>query len=139
MDLQCDETFLRRYPPEISIGQAQRIIIAMALIHRPSLLIADEPTSSLDLLSACELLRLLKKVNDEFGVSMLYISHDLGGVRSLCHRVCVLNRGRIIESGATDEVFSHPGSEVARSLIAAHRALNVAREYAYPTEIARIP
>ncbi len=124
MNLRCDGAFLRRYPREVSIGQAQRIVIAMALLHRPSLLIADEPTSALDLLSQLELLRLLKKLNEQSGVAMLYISHDLGTVRYLCHRVCLLNDGRIVESGPAESVFDRPESEFANSLAAAYSTIN---------------
>lgn len=131
MDLDCDESFLRRYPREVSIGQAQRIILAMALLHRPELLIADEPTSALDLLAQVELLGLLEKLNVEFGVSILYISHDLGTVRQLCDRICVLTEGRIAESGTPEQIFDNPLTAFTRSLIAAHRALNTSGEYAY--------
>jgi ABC-type glutathione transport system ATPase component len=139
MDLQCDESFLRRYPREVSIGQAQRVVLAMALLHRPELLIADEPTSALDLLAQVELLRLLKKLNVEFGVSILYISHDLGTVKHLCDRICVLAGGRIAECGTPEQIFDHPATTFTRSLIAAHRALNSSRESAYPKISVRTP
>ena len=119
MDLHCDVAFLRRYPGEISIGQAQRVILAMALLHRPELLIADEPTSALDLIAQAELLRLLRKVNAEYGTAMLYISHDLASVASVCHRLCVMNAGSIVEAGPPVEVFQHPRSESTRGLLAA--------------------
>jgi len=124
LNLPCDRAFLRRYPREVSIGQAQRIVIAMALLHRPALLIADEPTSALDLLSQLELLRLLKKLNEESGVAMLYISHDLGTVRYLCHRMCVLNEGRIVESGTPQVVLGQPESAFTSSLVAAYSRIN---------------
>ena len=126
MDLRCDAAFLRRYPGEISVGQAQRVILAMSLLHRPALLIADEPTSALDLIAQMELLRLLKKVNREFGTAMLYISHDLGTVSYLCHRVCILSGGAIVESGSPQQIFTDPASEFTGSLMAAHRALSPA-------------
>lgn len=124
MDLPCDDSFMRRYPREVSVGQAQRIILAMALLHRPALLIADEPTSSLDLLAQLELLKLLKKINREFGTSILFISHDLAAVRNLCHRICVLENGRIAECGTPDQLFDSPGARFTRDLIAAHRELS---------------
>jgi ABC-type glutathione transport system ATPase component len=124
MDLRCDAAFLRRYPREISVGQAQRVVLAMALLHRPALLIADEPTSALDLIAQAELLSLLKKVNSEFGTAMLYISHDLGTVSYLCHRVSILNGGTIVESGSPQQVFADPVTEFTRNLTAAHRALS---------------
>ncbi|MGH9631676.1 MAG: ATP-binding cassette domain-containing protein [Bryobacteraceae bacterium] len=139
MDLQCDESFLRRYPSEVSIGQAQRIILAVALLHRPALLIADEPTSALDLVAQLELLRLLKRVNVEFGASILYISHDLGTVRHLCHRICVLNGGRVAEYGTAGQIFDNPSAGFTRDLIAAHHALNSPQECTYPLEDARRP
>jgi ABC-type dipeptide/oligopeptide/nickel transport system ATPase component len=139
MDLDCDESFLRRYPRQVSVGQAQRIILAMALLHRPALLIADEPTSALDLLAQVELLRLLKKVNVEFGASILYISHDLGTVRRLCDRICILNGGRIAESGTPDEIFDDPTTEFTRNLIDAHRILNSLQECSYPARNAPTP
>ena len=124
MDLRCDVAFLRRYPSQISIGQAQRVVLAMALLHRPALLIADEPTSALDLVAQAELLGLLKRVNREFGTAMLFISHDLGTVGCLCHRVCILSGGTIVESGSPQRVFSEPRTEFTRSLMSAHRALS---------------
>lgn len=127
MDLDCDEQFLRRYPRQISIGQAQRIVLAMALLHRPALLIADEPTSALDLMAQLELLTLLKRVNRDFGVAMLYISHDLGTVKYLCHRVCVLNEGGIAESGTPDAIFARPAAEFTKELMGAYAALNGGR------------
>lgn len=125
LDLPADEAFLRRYPREISLGQAQRVVLATALLHRPALLIADEPTSALDLVSQIELLKLLKKVNAQHGLAMLYISHDLGTVRNLCHRVCVLNEGKVVESSTPEQLFHSPAAGFTQSLIAAHEALNV--------------
>ena len=124
MDLRCDRSFLRRYPREISIGQAQRVVLAMALIHRPALLIADEPTSALDLIAQAELLGLLKRINKEFGTAILYISHDLATVASICSRLCILNGGVIVESGSPQEVFRQPRTEFTQDLLAAFRALN---------------
>ena len=132
MNLECDESFLRRYPHQVSIGQAQRIILAMALLHRPALLIADEPTSALDLLAQVELLTLLKKVSREFGASILYISHDLATFRHLCHRICVLNGGSIAECGTPEKIFGNPGAEFTRNLIAAHHALNSSQDFTDP-------
>jgi ABC-type glutathione transport system ATPase component len=128
MDLHCDSAFLRRYPREISVGQAQRVVLAMALLHRPALLIADEPTSALDVIAQTELLRLLKRVNREFGTAMLYISHDLGTVSYLCHRLSILSGGTIVESGTPEKVFTDPVAEFTRNLAAAHRALSPASE-----------
>jgi peptide/nickel transport system ATP-binding protein len=90
MDLPGDSSFLRRYPHQISVGQAQRIIIAMAVIHHPKLLIADEPTSALDAATQSESLELFRRLNQAFGTAILYISHDLDSVEALCDRVVEL-------------------------------------------------
>lgn len=124
MDLGCDAAFLRRYPREVSIGQAQRIVLAMALLHQPALLIADEPTSALDLRAQLELLHLLQRLNRDAGTAILFISHDLGTVKYLCHRICVLNEGRIVERGTPEAVLSRPNSSFTKSLVAAYTAIN---------------
>jgi len=97
MGLAGDERFLRRYPRQLSVGQAQRVVIAMAVMHGPKLLIADEPTSALDPESASEILDLFRGLNREFGTAILYISHDLRSVDALCHRVAILQHGRLRE------------------------------------------
>lgn len=124
MDLKCDASFLRRYPREISIGQAQRVVLAMALLHRPPLLIADEPTSALDLIAQAELLGLLKKINRDFGTAMLYISHDLATVGSLCSRLCVLHAGAVAETGSPADVFNRPQTRFTQDLLNAYRVVN---------------
>jgi len=102
MGLPADDAFLRRYPHQVSVGQAQRVLIAMAVQHRPALLIADEPTSALDPASQRDILDLLRRLNREFGMAMLYISHDLPSVAALCARVGVLENGRMAECGAPE-------------------------------------
>ena len=99
MDLPADDAFLRRYPNQVSVGQAQRLLIAMSVLHRPALLIADEPTSALDIGSQRELLGLLQRLNQAHGMAILFISHDLASVAALCTRVGVLNSGRLVECG----------------------------------------
>jgi ABC-type glutathione transport system ATPase component len=96
MGLQADDSFLRRYPRQLSVGQAQRVAIAIAVMHRPKLVIADEPTSALDPGSRGEILDLFKSLNVELGVSILYVSHDMASVERLCHSVGVLDRGRLV-------------------------------------------
>jgi ABC-type glutathione transport system ATPase component len=117
--LPCERGFLRRYPGEISVGQGQRVLMAMAILHRPALLIADEPTSSLDAISQAEILRLLARLNRELGMGILYISHDLPAVASFCHRVAILHEGRIVEFGETAAVFEQPEHPYTRELIGA--------------------
>jgi ABC-type glutathione transport system ATPase component len=92
-----DESFLNRKPGQISVGQAQRVLIALALLHRPSILIADEPTSALDPVTQAEIIRLLQKLNRRYGTALLYISHDLVSVLQLCDRLAVLHAGTIAE------------------------------------------
>lgn len=117
--LPAERQFLRRYPGEVSVGQAQRVLIAMAILHNPALLIADEPTSSLDVLSQADVLQLLARLNRELGMSILYISHDLLSVAGFCHRVAILQKGRIVEFADTEKIFDYPSHEYTRQLIAA--------------------
>jgi peptide/nickel transport system ATP-binding protein len=93
MGLPADDAFLRRYPREVSVGQAQRVVIAMAVMHRPALLVADEPTSALDPVNAAGILDLFRRLNRESGMAMLYVSHDLRSVEELCHRAVELRAG----------------------------------------------
>jgi ABC-type glutathione transport system ATPase component len=99
MGLPADDGFLRRYPKQLSVGQAQRVVIAMAVMHRPKLLIADEATSALDPASQDEILGLFGGLNRELGMAILYVSHDLASVAKLCHTVGVLKGGRLIHCG----------------------------------------
>jgi ABC-type glutathione transport system ATPase component len=97
VQLPSTQEFLSRRPGQISVGQAQRVMIALALLHRPALLIADEPTSALDPVTQAEIIRLLRQLNRSTGTALLYISHDLISVLQLCHRVAVLDQGSIAE------------------------------------------
>ena len=117
--LPADPWFLRRFPGEVSVGQAQRVLIAMAILHRPSLLIADEPTSSLDAISQAGVLRLLSRLNKELEMGILYISHDLLSIAGFCHRVAILQEGRIVECAETAAIFDAPEHWYTRQLIAA--------------------
>ena len=107
-----DDDFLRRKPGQISVGQAQRVLIALALLHRPSILIADEPTSALDPVTQAEILRLLRLLNRRNGTALLYISHDLMSVLLLCERLVVLYSGAIAECVqiAQIEQAQHPAT-----------------------------
>ncbi len=104
VQLPSDPEFLRRHPSQISVGQAQRVLIALALLHRPSLIIADEPTSALDPVTQAQILDLLKRLNRKHGVSLLYISHDLVSVLQLSDRIAVLDAGTIVEILPVDKV-----------------------------------
>lgn len=117
--LPCDEEFLRRFPSQLSVGQAQRVLIAMAVIHRPSLLIADEPTSALDVITQKEVLQLFRKLNQDTGTGILFISHDLLSVANICDRIAILNKGELVEVGSTGQIFNHPAHPYTKKLIAA--------------------
>ena len=97
VQLPSDAEFLRRRPAEISVGQAQRVLIALALLHRPALIVADEPTSALDPVTQAQIVDLLRKLNRSYGTTLLYISHDLVSVIQLADRIAVLNAGTIVE------------------------------------------
>jgi ABC-type glutathione transport system ATPase component len=102
--LPAEESFLRRRPGEISVGQAQRVLIVMALLHAPPLIIADEPTSALDVVTAGEVLDLLDRMGREHGSSILFISHDLAAVAERCGRAAILKDGIIAECGPVEEI-----------------------------------
>lgn len=117
--LPTEEEFLRRFPSQLSVGQAQRVLIAMAVMHRPSLLIADEPTSALDVITQKEVLQLFRKLNQDMGTGILFISHDLLSVASICDRIAILNKGELVECGLTGQIFNHPAHPYTKKLIAA--------------------
>jgi ABC-type dipeptide/oligopeptide/nickel transport system ATPase component len=117
VDLPADEEFLRRRPSQISVGQAQRVLIAMATIHQPALLIADEPTSALDALTQRTIVKMIADLNRRMGTAVLYISHDLQSVASICHRIAILYRGQIVEYGTTEDVLMYPRHPYTRQLI----------------------
>lgn len=110
---------LTRYPHQLSGGQAQRVCIARALLMRPSLIVADEPTSGLDVSVQADVLKLLEDVREETHAALLMVSHDLAVVRSVCERVHVMYKGKVVESGSSEDVFSHPTDEYTRQLLAA--------------------
>ncbi|MFN3545959.1 MAG: ABC transporter ATP-binding protein [Mesorhizobium sp.] len=113
------EKRLDAYPHQLSGGQRQRVMIAMALANEPKLLIADEPTTALDVTVQAQILELLDGLKARNGMSMLFITHDLGIVRRIADRVCVMNRGRIVESGPTERIFADPQHDYTRHLLAA--------------------
>ncbi|AUW45257.1 ABC transporter ATP-binding protein [Rhizobium leguminosarum] len=112
------EKRLKAYPHELSGGQRQRVMIAMALANRPELLIADEPTTALDVTVQAQILELLRQLKAVHGMSMLFITHDLGIVRKFADRVCVMTKGRIVETGTVEDVFANPKHEYTRHLLA---------------------
>jgi len=119
VSLPNDIEFLRRRSSQLSVGQAQRVIIAMAILHRPGLLIADEATSALDTITQSEILGLFARLNRELGMGVLYISHDLLSVATLCHRIAILNSGEIVECGTPSQIFGAPQHAYTQKLVAA--------------------
>ena len=117
VELDNAEELYDKYPHELSGGMRQRVMIAAALICDPKLLIADEPTTALDVTIQAQIIELLKRINREKGTAILFISHDLSVVRTLCSRVVVMNKGRIVESGPVEEVFNDPKEEYTKHLI----------------------
>ena len=112
------EKRLQAYPHQLSGGQRQRVMIAMALANRPKLLIADEPTTALDVTVQAQILDLLRRLKGEHGMSMLFITHNLGIVRKFADRVCVMTKGKIVETGPVEDVFVNPKHEYTRHLLA---------------------
>lgn len=119
VNLPAEDSFLNRYPRQLSVGQAQRVLIAMAVLHKPRLLITDEPTSALDAVTQGEILELFRSLNRELGMAMLFVSHDLLAVASLCSRVAILQQGQIAETGSTAQMFSDPRTQDTRALLEA--------------------
>ena len=113
------ETRLNSYPHQLSGGQRQRVMIAMALANEPDLLIADEPTTALDVTVQAQILSLLKELQSRLGMAMLFITHDLGIVRKLADTVCVMKEGKIVEKGPVERVYSKPEHGYTRALLAA--------------------
>jgi peptide/nickel transport system ATP-binding protein len=122
------EERLRDYPHQFSGGQRQRLLIAMALVNRPSLLIADEPTTALDVTVQAQILLLLKALQQRNGLGMLFISHDLAVVAQVADRVAVMRRGVLLETGTRDQVFLDPRHAYTRSLLGAVPTLTTDRD-----------
>jgi peptide/nickel transport system ATP-binding protein len=116
------------YPHQFSGGQRQRILIAMAVVNHPLLLIADEPTTALDVTVQAQILLLLKALQQRNGLGMLFISHDLAVVAQIADRVAVMRRGLLLETGTRDQVFLHPGHAYTKSLLGAVPTLHTDRD-----------
>ena len=134
VSLPATSEFLRRRPSEISVGQAQRVLIAMAILHRPQLLIADEPTSALDAVTQAEILALFGELNRKSGMSILFISHDLASVYRLCHRIALLNDGEIVECNTPQSIFFNPTHPFTQRLVAAASTLPASATIASASE-----
>ncbi len=118
------EKRLRQYPHELSGGMRQRVMIAIALACEPKLLIADEPTTALDVTIQAQILELMQELREKLGMSIIMITHDLGVVASMCERIAVMYAGHIVEYGTTDEIFYHPSHEYTKGLIKSIPQLN---------------
>ncbi len=119
VSLSASDEFLRKYPSQMSVGQAQRVLIAMAILHRPALLIADEATSALDVITQSEILALFRELNRTTSMAILYISHDLASVAGICDRIAILHEGQILELAAAQQVLTNPQHEYTQRLMAA--------------------
>ncbi len=122
------ERRMEDYPHQFSGGQRQRIVIAMALMNKPRLLIADEPTTALDVTVQAQILELLKELKREHGLSMLFISHDLAVVAQVADRVAVMRDGEIVEQGSVEQVLTRPQHEYTRNLLASAPTMRTARD-----------
>jgi peptide/nickel transport system ATP-binding protein len=119
------EILFEKYPHEISGGQKQRVMIAMAIACKPQLLIADEPTTALDVTVQKDIIQLLKDIQEETGMSIIFISHDLSLVSEIAHRVLVMYQGEIVEQGEVKQIFKNPGHNYTKALIASRPSLDV--------------
>ncbi len=119
VDLADAEAIYDKYPHQMSGGMLQRAMIAAAIISRPKLLLADEPTTALDVTIQAQILELLQRLNREMGMSILFISHNLNVVHKLCTQVAVMEKGLIVEAGTTERVFYDPQADYTKRLIAA--------------------
>lgn len=138
VSLPATDDFLRKYPSQMSVGQAQRVLIAMAIMHRPALLIADEATSALDVITQAEILALFHELNRTTGMSILYVSHDLASVAGICDRIAILHQGQIAECGSTEQIFTNPHHEYTRKLMNALPQIALAKPGSKPRSDAAV-
>src|SRR5258707_7587897 len=117
--LRDAESRLGAFPHQLSGGKRQRVMIAMAIANEPDILIADEPTTALDVTIQAHILQLLKELRDRFGMALLLITHDLTIVRKMADRVSIMTAGEIVEAGTTEEIFARPHHPYTRRLLAA--------------------
>ncbi|MBQ7066912.1 MAG: ABC transporter ATP-binding protein [Lachnospiraceae bacterium] len=125
VEIKDPESVYHKYPHQLSGGMRQRVMIASAMILEPKILIADEPTTALDVTIQAQIIKLLKKLNKQKKTSILFISHDLSLVRTLCHRAIVMKQGYILEEGNIEEIFEHPKEAYTKQLIEAIPALEL--------------
>lgn len=128
LEVGLDEELLERFPPELSGGQLQRVVIAMALSNKPKLLLLDEPTTALDPQTRILIIDLLKKLQDREGFLVLFVTHDIASVKSLCQDIYIIKNGKVVESGNMKELMNHPKQEYTRTLIQANFANRKFRE-----------
>ena len=119
VELDDPEAVYHKYPHELSGGMLQRAMIAAAVVCRPKLLLLDEPTTALDVTIQAQILKLLRRLNETHGISMLFISHNLNVVRKLCSHVAVMQRGKLVETGPVEQVWKNPSHEYTKDLSAA--------------------
>ncbi len=117
--VEIDRELLEHYPSQLSGGQRQRVCIGIALITKPKLLVADEPVSALDVTIQAQILKLLKKLQKEMNLSILFISHDLRVVYNMCNRVYIMKSGEVVESGDVGEIYKNPKADYTRQLLIA--------------------
>jgi len=132
--LPATSTLLRQYPSQLSVGQAQRVLIAIAVLHRPALLVADEPTSALDINTQSEILELFARLSRKLGMGILFISHDLLSVATISHRVAVMDQGQIVECQETQDLFRDPTHASTKRMLGALPSINSIRTFSAPKE-----
>ena len=127
VQLLFPEQYLSRYPHQLSGGEQQRICIALSLIKRPTILLADEPTASLDPLNCLEILNLLKTFQKEFQLTIIYVSHDLNVIRYIAQHIIVLRNGEILENNSTNNIFHNPKHSYTQNLLQFFNELSYAK------------